>query len=90
MQYNKYTALDDPQKWLEPTSLLDSDDPKLRIRVLRITQLAHSPPLKVVLIHDFTKSLPFGCVPVTDNTRAATELRIGRGDCALRLYLPFA
>ena len=73
--------MDDPKKWLGSTPLLDLEDPKLRIRVLRITQLAHSPTQKAVLIHNFIKSLPFGCVPVTDNTRAGTVLRAGQGDC---------
>ena len=81
MQHNQHTATDDPQRWLGPTYLLNLDDTKLRIRVLRITQLAHSSTQKAVLIHDFIKSLPFGCVPVTDNTRAGTVLRTGQGDC---------
>ena len=81
MQHNQHETLDDPQRWLGPTALLDLDDPKLRIRVLRITQLAQSPTQKAVLIHNFIKSLPFGCVPVTDNTRAGTVLRTGKGDC---------
>lgn len=72
---------DDPQDWLCATPLLDLEDPKLRIRVLRITQLATSVTDKAVLVHDYIKSLPFGCVPGSQNVRSGIVLRAGLGDC---------
>ena len=72
---------EDADQWLGSTQLLDLDDPKLRIQALRITQLASSATQKAVFIHDFVKSLPFGCVAAFDHVPAAAVLRAGRGDC---------
>lgn len=72
---------EDAGQWLGGTQLLDLDDPKLRIQAMRITQLASSATQKAVLIHDFVKSLPFGCVAAFDHVPAAAVLRAGRGDC---------
>ena len=72
---------EDVGQWLGSTQLLDLNDPKLRIQALRITQLASSATQKAVLIHDFVKSLPFGCVAAFDHVPAAAVLRAGRGDC---------
>ena len=72
---------EDAGQWLGSTQLLDLDDPKLRIQALRITQLASSATQKAVFIHDFVKSLPFGCVAAFDHVPAAAVLRAGRGDC---------
>ena len=73
--------LDEPQNWLGITPLLDLEDPKLRIRVLRITQLASSASNKAVRIHDYIKSLPFGCVSESQNVKSGVVLRAGLGDC---------
>ena len=72
---------EDTGQWLKGTQLLDLDDPKLRIQAMRITQLASSATQKAVFIHDFVKSLPFGCVAAFDHVPAAAVLRAGRGDC---------
>ena len=72
---------EDVDQWLGNTQLLDLKDPKLRIQALRITQLASSATQKAVFIHDFVKSLPFGCVAAFDHVPAAAVLRAGRGDC---------
>ena len=72
---------EDAGQWLVSTQLLDLDDPKLRIQAMRITQLASSARQKAVFIHDFVKSLPFGCVAAFDHVPAAAVLRAGRGDC---------
>jgi hypothetical protein len=72
---------DDPRNWLCATSLLDLEDPKLRIRVLRITQLATSATDKAVRVHNYIKSLPFGCVPASQNLTSGIVLRAGLGDC---------
>ncbi len=70
-----------PADWLGQTRLLDLDDPKVRIRALQITQLAETDLQKAVLIHDYVKSLPFGCVAGFDHVPAGAVLRSGRGDC---------
>ena len=74
-------STDRPQDWLTPTRLLDLDDPKLRIQVMRVAQLATSDTQKAILIHDHIKSLPFGCVAGFDHVPAAAVLKAGRGDC---------
>lgn len=70
-----------PDQWLGSTHLLDLDDPKVRIRALQITQLAETDTQKAVLIHDYVKSLPFGCVAGFEHMSAGAVLRSGRGDC---------
>ena len=75
------TSFGDGGQWLGSTELLDLNDPKLRIQALRITQLASSATQKAVFIHDFVKSLPFGCVAAFNHVAAAAVLRAGRGDC---------
>ena len=72
---------DRPEAWLGSTSLLDLEDPKLRIRVLRTTQLATTEVNKAVAIHDYIKSMPFGCIAGFEHVRAGAVLRAGRGDC---------
>lgn len=72
---------DEASQCLGGTQLLDLEDPKLRIQAMRITQLATSATQKAVFIHDFVKSLPFGCVAAFDHAPAAAVLRAGRGDC---------
>ena len=74
-------AAENAHHWLGSTSLLDLTDPKIRIQALRLTQLATSDTLKAVCIHNFIKSLPFGCVAAIDYVSAAGVLRAGRGDC---------
>jgi len=71
----------DPGHWLGATRLLDLDDPKLRIRAMRVTQLAASDTQKAIFLHDFVKSLPFGCVAAFNHVPAAGVLRAGHGDC---------
>jgi hypothetical protein len=74
-------ANDQPGDWTGSTRLLDLDDPKLRIQALRITQLATSQAQKAVLVHDFVKSIPFGCVAGFNHVAAGAVLRAGHGDC---------
>ena len=70
-----------PTGWLSSTRLLDLDNPKLRIQAMRLTQLADTSTQKVVAIHAFVKSLPFGCVAAFTHVLAADVLRSRRGDC---------
>lgn len=75
------TSVNHAPHWLMPTRLLDLDDPRLRTIALRVTQFVHSDTDKARAIHDFVKSLPFGCVAGFDHVPAAAVLRAGRGDC---------
>ena len=75
------SANDQSGDWTGSTRLLDLDDPKLRIQAMRITQLATSQTRKAVLVHDFIKSMPFGCVAGFEHVAAGAVLRAGRGDC---------
>lgn len=77
----KDTDTDLPLHWLGSTRLLDLEDSRLRLRVLRVTQLAQTNTHKAMQIHDYIKSLPFGCVAGFDHIPAADVLRTGRGDC---------
>ncbi len=73
--------IDLPSQWTGPTRLLDLNDPKLRIQAMSLTQLSDTDTQKVVAIHEFIKSLPFGCVAGFDHVPAAAVLRSGYGDC---------
>ncbi|MDO9403407.1 MAG: transglutaminase-like domain-containing protein [Polaromonas sp.] len=75
------TDSDPPAPWRGATRLLDLGDPKLRIQALRITQMAHNDLQKALAVHDYVKSLPFGCIAGFDHVPAGAVLRIGRGDC---------
>lgn len=72
---------DSAAHWTGPTRLLDLDDPKLRIQAMSLTQLSDTDTQKVIAIHNFIKSLPFGCVAAFDHVPAAGVLRSGYGDC---------
>ena len=71
----------EPSDCLVPTRLLDLDDSRLRLRAKSLTQLAQTDVQKAVRVHDFVKSLPFGCVGGFDHVSAAAVLKKGRGDC---------
>ena len=72
---------DDPTFWSGSTRLLDLDNSKLRLRALRITQLATGDVQKAIRIHDFVKSLSFGCPTAGGHTSAPAVLKSGQGDC---------
>lgn len=72
---------DKPANWLGATRLLDLDDSRLRIQAMRITQLATTDMQKAILVHDFVKALPFGCVAGFDHVPAVSVLKTGHGDC---------
>jgi len=72
---------DQPGDCLVSTRLLDLENSKLRLRAQSLTQLAQTDVQKAVLVHDFVKSLPFGCVAGFDHVSASAVLKHGRGDC---------
>lgn len=71
----------EPAACLVKTRLLDLDDSKLRIQALRITQLATTDEQKALLVHNFIKAMPFGCITSTGHVTAGQVLRNRRGDC---------
>ena len=72
---------DQPADCLGSTRLLDLDNSRLRLRAQSLTQLAQTDVQKAVLVHDFVKSLPFGCIAGFDHVSASAVLKQGRGDC---------
>ena len=74
-------STDKPAEWLGSTRLLDLEDSRLRIQAMRITQLATTDLQKAILIHDFIKAMPFGCVAGFDHVPAVSVLKSGHGDC---------
>jgi hypothetical protein len=74
-------TVDNPSNWVSSTALLDLDDSRLRIQAMRITQLAPTDVKKAILIHDFVKAMPFGCVAGFSHVPAVSVLKSGHGDC---------
>lgn len=68
-------------RWLRATEQLDIQSTKLRTRMMAITQLLATEREKAVAIHDFVKSLPFGCVADYSQLKAVDVLKLGHGDC---------
>ena len=71
---------DEPQHWLRASSLLDLEDPKLRLRVHALTQLCKNDREKALAIYAYVKRLPlsrrFKLRPLT----AREVFDAGRGD----------
>lgn len=71
---------DDPRRWLGTTSLLDLEDPKLRLRGRALTQLCKSEREKAITAYGFVKRIPFA-KPIKLRLHTAREvLDAGRGD----------
>ncbi|MBS7808012.1 transglutaminase-like domain-containing protein [Variovorax sp. PCZ-1] len=68
-------------RWLKATPQLDITSTKLRTRMMALTQLLATPREKAVAIHDFVKSLPFGCSADYSPLKASDVLKLGHGDC---------
>lgn len=51
-------GIDDPQRWLGSSALLDLEDPKLRLRVHSLTQLCKTDREKALAIYGYVKRLP--------------------------------
>lgn len=49
---------DPPQRWLEPTPLIDLEDPKLRLRVHALTQLCRTEREKALAVYGYVRRLP--------------------------------
>ncbi|MBK0394042.1 transglutaminase-like domain-containing protein [Ramlibacter algicola] len=71
---------DAPQAWLRSTSLLDLDDPRLRLRARSLTQLGKNDRERALAVYAFVKRMPFA-KPLKLHTRTAREvLDAGCGD----------
>lgn len=68
-------------RWLRATQQLDILAPKLRTKVISLTQLKTTPQEKAVAIYDFVKSMPFACVADYAALKASDVLKAGQGDC---------
>lgn len=68
-------------RFLRASPQLDIMAPKLRTRMLALTQLLATDREKAVAIHDFVKSMPFGCVADYTQLTASRVLTLGQGDC---------
>lgn len=68
-------------RWMRNTEQLDIQSTKLRTRMMAITQLLPTSQEKAVAIHDYVKSLPFGCVADYSQLKAVDVLKLGHGDC---------
>lgn len=78
------------RRWLRATDQLDIKSPKLRTRMLSLTQLLATDREKAVAIHDFVKSLPFGVVADYSEHNATSVLKLGHGDCFTKGMLMIA
>ncbi len=68
-------------RWLRGTRQLDVMSPKLRNRATALTLHLETDREKAVVVHDFVKTLPFGCVPDYSALTASGLLKLGHGDC---------
>lgn len=71
---------DDPRRWLGPTPLIDLEDPKLRLRVRSLTQLAKTDRERAMAVYAFVKRLPFARSMKLRLRTAREVLDAGRGD----------
>lgn len=70
----------DPGRWLGSTSLLDLEDPKLRLRARALTQLCKNNREKALAVYGFVKRVPFA-KPFKLRMHTPREvLDAGRGD----------
>jgi len=78
--FTRKRSPDDPARWLGSATLLDLEDPKLRLRAHALTQLCKSEREKALAIYGFVKRIPFA-KPMKLRMRTAREvLEAGRGD----------
>jgi transglutaminase-like putative cysteine protease len=75
-------ALDEPDRWLGNTELLDLEDTRLRLRARALTQLCKTEREKALAIYGFVKRIPFAR-PLKLRLRTARQvIDAGRGDAA--------
>jgi hypothetical protein len=78
---------DDPARWLGATSLLDLEDPKLRLRVQALTQLCKNEREKAVALYRYVKRMPIAKRFKIGLSPARRVMDRGRGDAAEKATL---
>jgi hypothetical protein len=66
--------------WLVSSPLCNLQDGRLRIRAMQLTQLHSNPAQKAMAVHDYVRSIPFGCMAGMDHPSATDVMRANRGD----------
>jgi hypothetical protein len=69
-----------PRRWLGASSLIDLEDPKLRLRVRSLTQLAKDDREKALAVYGYVKRLPMARRFKLRLRTARQVLNAGRGD----------
>ena len=73
-------GIDDPQRWLGSSALLDLEDPKLRLRVHSLIQLCQSEREKALAVYGYVKRLPLARRLKLRPMTAREVYDAGRGD----------
>ena len=80
--FHRQPALDEPDRWLGTTELLDLEDTRLRLRAHALTQLCKTEREKALAVYGFVKRMPFA-KPLKLRLRTARQvIDAGRGDAA--------
>jgi hypothetical protein len=75
-------ALDEPDRWLGSTELLDLEDTRLRLRAHALTQLCQTEREKALAVYGFVRRIPFA-KPLKLRLRTARQvIDAGRGDAS--------
>lgn len=75
-------ALDEPQRWLAASPLLDLQDPKLRLRVQSLVQLCTTDREKALAVYGYVKRLPLARRMRLRPRTAREVYDAGRGDAS--------
>ncbi|MFI4928375.1 MAG: transglutaminase family protein [Burkholderiales bacterium] len=75
-------ALDEPQRWLAASPLLDLQDPKLRLRVQALVQLCTTDRQKALALYGYVKRLPLARRMKLRPRTAREVYDAGRGDAS--------
>ncbi|MDE2605735.1 MAG: transglutaminase domain-containing protein [Burkholderiales bacterium] len=73
-------GIDEPQRWLGSSSLLDLEDPKLRLRVRSLVQLCKNDREKALAVYGYVKRLPLARRVKVRPATAREVYDAGRGD----------
>lgn len=73
-------AIDEPQRWLGSSPLLDLEDPKLRLRVRSLIQLCKTDREKALAVYGYVKRLPLARRMKLRARTAREVYDAGRGD----------
>ena len=73
-------GIDDPERWLGSSPLLDLEDPKLRLRVRSLVQLCKTEREKALAVYGFVKRLPLARRVKLRALTAREVYDAGRGD----------